>query len=80
MMRFGLNRGQRARPAQDDTGDENYPEALAVWQIRNGLNSLDLTREQNERFRAFEQTGDADRAKHLIYGRRMARRGQFNDQ
>ena len=75
MQRWGLNRGQKPQRG----GDENYPEALAVWQIRNGLNSLDLTAEQTERYRAFERTGDADRAKHLIYGRRMVRKGQCHD-
>lgn len=55
----------------------DYLESLAVWQIQNGLNSLDLTPEQTERFRAFEKSGgDVRVANGLIYGRRLYRSGR----
>jgi hypothetical protein len=79
MMRFGLSRGQKPR-RDDDLPIGNYAEALAVWQIQNGLNSLSLTIAQTERLRAVEKArGDVGMAKHLIYQRRRYRSQELND-
>lgn len=72
---FGLSRGQTYRRT-DLSPEDVYREDLAVFQIRNGLNHMDLTREQTERYRVVERTAPAGiDAQHALYGRWLARRG-----
>ena len=75
MMRFGLSRGQGRRDPEDD-----YAERLAIWQIRHGLNRMDLTREQTDRLRTFEQIAriglDPQR---VAFGRWLVRTGRCAD-
>ena len=66
------------RKAEDPEAE--YAERLAVFQIRHGLNSIDLTPAQYERLRAYEWAqGDVRMAAGLIYGRRLYRSGRWLD-
>lgn len=62
-------------------GDQDeYPKALASWQIQRGMNTMDLTPSQTERFRAFEKAGGNLRAANgLLYSRLRYRRGALSD-
>lgn len=68
------------RRRHDTLPHGDYLEELAVWQIQHGLNSLDLTPSQTERFRALERSaGDVRMAGRLIFERRLHRSGRLTD-
>lgn len=74
--------GRRRRHHRDDgdTIEDRYVVALAGWQARHGLNGLDLTPAQTERYRAVEGArGDVENAKRLIVARLRRQRGGLTD-
>ena len=75
-MRWGLNRGQNARHAEDD----DPIKAQASWEITHGTNHVDLTPEQDRRFRAVEAAhGDGSVAERLMTCQWLARHGGWRD-
>jgi hypothetical protein len=65
---------------RDELPEGTYAETLAVYQIEHGWNSMDMTVEQNARFRLVEAArGDAANAKRLVFARLRYRSGALSD-
>ena len=77
-----LTKGTLARRHHQEPDSEGidgrYMTAIALWQARHGVNRMDMSREQDARYRAFEAAeGDPGTAARLLFERHMVRSGRI---